>query len=862
MGCLEEPDCVSSCAAAVLPKIVAPEDVLGALGLLLLSGLFSGLTLGLMSLDIRQLELAIAGGDRVKKRQAEKILPLRQNGNLLLCTLLLGNTLVNSGIAILTASFTGGVIGGVVSTASILIFGEIIPQSVCSRYGLAAGAKTVDIVRVVQLCLLPIAYPLSKVLDHALGAELGTIYSRTELKELFAMQAAKRANEGGQTTSDGRGTISGTRDGAGLEDGIRLTEATFMCGVLSLSERSAEQIMTKMSDVYAIFTDERLDFPLMSRIYKSGFTRIPVLRRPKPQVVPPKMSMHHRSASDPQIALRSAAAAAEKDADLTEQLQPVPTPREERMSDRNASSSTLSADEWAADPAGTANAPNAAAAAALSGAGAGVEMVTIGGESYHVAFADEPSHLGDGPDVVGLLSAKDLILIDPEDALNVETLLAHCGRDVMRVWNDTPVNQLFKDFTRGSSHLAFVQRRSTPPERSAADVDADHESEMAEYGSEAAFSRAESTIGVIGIVTLEDVLEELIQAEIVDESDVVVDNVSRRRVDEDIAAQQRRLAFNTMLDPRELYDQHLDAIEIAAVASFLAANVECFSPLLISAATLQQLLGQSVVRVANGSETPPFEKGKACDGCTVVLQGRLHVVCGSEEFESDRGPWTVLGAPSLRQNPYVSDFTAKVMEPSRLLEISRADYEYALKREAESLAAAVRAAVYEQARLPQVNALDTDYGAATQRSPVARVACTLAPELAHQYAELTTVGVARACSNPEGGLRCSFAGAGAMCGSAAGPADEYGHNPGAPRASLSSIESSPPMGVAPGLAHLPAGLSRATSLPSPGEPSNMPAAYLTAARAAQSLAMRGQASGDREHSGSKRWSRLADSDMS
>ena len=56
-----------------------------------------------------------------------------------------------------------------------------------------------------------------------------------------------------------------------------------MCGVLSLSERWAEQIMTKMADVFAIGTHERLDFPLMSRIYKSGFTRIPVLRRVSPR---------------------------------------------------------------------------------------------------------------------------------------------------------------------------------------------------------------------------------------------------------------------------------------------------------------------------------------------------------------------------------------------------------------------------------------------------------------------------------------------------------------------------------------------------------------------------------------------------
>ena len=139
------------------------DHVLGAFGLLLMSGLFSGLTLGLMSLDIRQLELAIAGGDADKKRQAERILPLRRRGNLLLCTLLLGNTLVNSGIAILTASFTGGIIGGMLSTGFILIFGEIIPQSVCSRYGMAAGARTVELVQIIRFFLLPVAFPLSKV---------------------------------------------------------------------------------------------------------------------------------------------------------------------------------------------------------------------------------------------------------------------------------------------------------------------------------------------------------------------------------------------------------------------------------------------------------------------------------------------------------------------------------------------------------------------------------------------------------------------------------------------------------------------------------------------------------------------------
>jgi len=44
--------------------------------------------------------------------------------------------MVNAGISILTADITSGVIGFVVSTALITLFGEIIPQAICSRHAL------------------------------------------------------------------------------------------------------------------------------------------------------------------------------------------------------------------------------------------------------------------------------------------------------------------------------------------------------------------------------------------------------------------------------------------------------------------------------------------------------------------------------------------------------------------------------------------------------------------------------------------------------------------------------------------------------------------------------------------------------
>jgi len=97
--------------------------------LLILSSIFSGLTLGLLSLDPSGLEIVMSGDDPENARYAKDIYPVRKNGNRLLCTLIVGNVAVNALISIFMADFGGGLVGFLSSTILIVIFGEITPQA-------------------------------------------------------------------------------------------------------------------------------------------------------------------------------------------------------------------------------------------------------------------------------------------------------------------------------------------------------------------------------------------------------------------------------------------------------------------------------------------------------------------------------------------------------------------------------------------------------------------------------------------------------------------------------------------------------------------------------------------------------------
>ncbi|KAK9874942.1 hypothetical protein WA026_005759 [Henosepilachna vigintioctopunctata] len=148
------------------------------------SSLFSGLNLGLMSMDMTELKILCNTGSVREKKFAKTIIPVRRHGNYLLCSILLANVFVNNIFTIFLDDLTSGTVAVICSTLAIVTFGEISPQAICSRFGLAIGARTIYITKFVMVLTFPLSYPVSKFLDWLLGEEIGNYYNRERLNEL------------------------------------------------------------------------------------------------------------------------------------------------------------------------------------------------------------------------------------------------------------------------------------------------------------------------------------------------------------------------------------------------------------------------------------------------------------------------------------------------------------------------------------------------------------------------------------------------------------------------------------------------------------------------------------------------------
>ncbi|KAE9609562.1 hypothetical protein Lal_00006866 [Lupinus albus] len=399
----------------------------------LFAGIMSGLTLGLMSLGLVDLEILQRSGSPSEKKQAAIILPVVQKQHQLLVTLLLCNAAAMEALPIYLDKLFNPFVAIILSVTFVLFFGEVIPQAICTRYGLAVGANFVWLVRILMIICYPVSYPVGKVLDHLLGHN-EALFRRAQLKALVSIHS-QEAGKGGELTHD---------------------ETTIISGALDLTEKTAEEAMTPIESTFSLDVNSKLDWEAMGKVLARGHSRVPV-------------------------------------------------------------------------------------------------------------------YSGTPKNIIGLLLVKSLLTVRPETETPVSAVSI---RRIPRVPADMPLYDILNEFQKGSSHMAAVVKakgkgKETPQiieeetheeyksiggdsqltapllqkqgEKSASIVlDIDKPSRPPSTNKLTGLQHSDSTSNgpseniedgeVIGIITLEDVFEELLQEEIVDETDEYVDVHKRIRV--------------------------------------------------------------------------------------------------------------------------------------------------------------------------------------------------------------------------------------------------------------------------------------------------------------------------------------------
>ncbi|XP_035770376.1 metal transporter CNNM1-like, partial [Neolamprologus brichardi] len=271
--------------------------------------------------------------------------------------------------------------------------------------------------------------------------------------------------------------------------------------------------------------------------------------------------------------------------------------------------------------------------------------------------------------IVDILFVKDLAFVDPDDCTPLKTITQFYKHPLHCVFNDTKLDAMLEEFKKGKSHLAIVQRVNNEGE-------------------------GDPFYEVMGIVTLEDVIEEIIKSEILDETDLYTDNRTKRRVSHHERKQQDfsifKLSENEMkvkISPQLLLATH----------RFLSTEVEPFKPTHISEKILLRLIKHpSVVQELKFDEKNKrasqhflFQRNKPVDYFILVLQSRTPVIISLPVHRSpsrssglDRSESMLYGG-SMSQlngggNVYLPDYSVRQLTHLQLIKITRSHYQNAV----------------------------------------------------------------------------------------------------------------------------------------------------------------------------------------
>ena len=210
------------------------------------SAFFSGNNIGVLAMDMRYLELMTKGPFESKKEEreahmAEALIPMKKRGHQILVMVLLMIAMLNSTISVLMADIEGSISGFLLSTTLIVVFAEIIPQTLVNRYPILIGYYSRYIMYFYFCITFLFVYPVGVVLDRIFGEEEGNLLSKSRMKKLFEKYEKQNV--------------------------LKPSERKILQAALELKSKTVLTVMTPLSQTFMLDINQNLDENLKRTIY-------------------------------------------------------------------------------------------------------------------------------------------------------------------------------------------------------------------------------------------------------------------------------------------------------------------------------------------------------------------------------------------------------------------------------------------------------------------------------------------------------------------------------------------------------------------------------------------------------------------
>ncbi|XP_041443687.1 metal transporter CNNM3-like [Xenopus laevis] len=290
-------------------------------------------------------------------------------------------------------------------------------------------------------------------------------------------------------------------------------------------------------------------------------------------------------------------------------------------------------------------------------------------------YTQIPVYENERSNIVDILYVKDLAFVDPQDCTSLSTITRFYSHPVHFVFSDTKLEAVLEEFKKGKSHMAIVQKVNNEGE-------------------------GDPFYEVMGLVTLEDVIEEIIKSEILDESEDCRHKVKKKRQPVQPIVIPRGgddLSFFRSSEAEQKVKMSPQLL--LATQRFLTQEVDLFGTSRVSEKALLNLLKlpgvTQEVKFDDSDRLCPehflYLRSQPVDYFILILQGTVQVEIGKEGLKFENGAFTYYGvaalspcllghqSPGIQNSPtdssfYYPDYTVRALSDLQIVKVNRLQY--------------------------------------------------------------------------------------------------------------------------------------------------------------------------------------------